>query len=169
MTEFLDKNAWMKTVYVMTGHERSKKARSLCNEARNTKIKSFKEKPKFNNSKALTVAKGSLSFGCTLQDLMSERVRVRSRRNAEAERQTPITQRTISEIRGGVEEEIVWDRMSKTTKEWWPGNVGLRWRENSCRAKISEVDGLEEWQRQTCHGHWINNKQQYLSMMGGGR
>lgn len=31
MTEFLDKNAWMKTVYVMNGHERSERARSFCN------------------------------------------------------------------------------------------------------------------------------------------
>lgn len=44
LTEFLDKNAWMKTVYLLSGFERSEKARSLCNRDRHSKIKNLKEK-----------------------------------------------------------------------------------------------------------------------------
>jgi hypothetical protein len=41
------------------------------------------------------------SYYNTLQELMSERVRIRTRRNKEAQSQLPLTQRTLSEIKVG--------------------------------------------------------------------
>lgn len=58
------------------------------------------------------------------------------------------------------------ERMAQTTQEWWPGRLSGRRRENSCRAKVTEVEGLEEWQRQRhLGGHWIDSKQKYLNAM----
>jgi PHD/YefM family antitoxin component YafN of YafNO toxin-antitoxin module len=44
LTEFWDKNSWMKTVYLMNGHERSERSRSFNNRDRDGKIKNLKER-----------------------------------------------------------------------------------------------------------------------------
>jgi hypothetical protein len=116
----------MNTVCLLSGHERSYKARSLCNRDRQEKIKSFREKPQFENT-AVQKPIVNQSYYNTLSDLMSERVRIRTRRNKEAEKQVPLTQRTISEIRvGEIENQNIRTKMSQTTQEWYPALKGDR-------------------------------------------
>jgi len=52
---------------------------------------------------------------------MSERVRIRSKRNSEAEKQIPMSQRTISDLRiTELEDENIRAKVSKTAQEWYP-------------------------------------------------
>jgi hypothetical protein len=52
---------------------------------------------------------------------MSERVRIRTRRNSEAEKHIPISQRTISVLQiGELEDQNIREKMSKTAQEWHP-------------------------------------------------
>ena len=44
LTEFWDKNGWMKETYLMAGHERSERSRSINNRDRDSKIKTLKER-----------------------------------------------------------------------------------------------------------------------------
>ena len=50
MGEFLDKNAWMNTVYVMTGDERSQRARQINNFERTHRIKSVKKPQDYDSN-----------------------------------------------------------------------------------------------------------------------
>jgi hypothetical protein len=53
---------------------------------------------------------------------MSERVRIRSRRNQEASKQAPLSQRKLSDTSASLfEVESVRSKMIQTTKEWYKG------------------------------------------------
>lgn len=50
MTEFIDKNGWMKTVYVMNGNERSIDSRKVSNKDRTLRLSKMKEKSEYQNN-----------------------------------------------------------------------------------------------------------------------
>jgi hypothetical protein len=94
---------------------------------------------------------------------MSEKLRIRARRNKEAERRTPLRQRAISELKpaGSYERDNVISTMSKTTQEWHCASKERRGRELSMRGNIGRVDefevkegDLESWQRRTQNSKW---------------
>lgn len=85
----------MNGVYLMSGHERSERARSFNNQDRDSKIKNLKERIQYD-SEIIKKPAVNQSYFQTMESLMSERVRIRTRRNSEAKRHIPLTQRTIS-------------------------------------------------------------------------
>jgi hypothetical protein len=72
----------------------------------------------FENKNALK-ATVNQKYHETISDLMSEKVRIRQRRNNLAERQAPLTARKIYTPQiGQLDAEIVMQKMTKTTNEW---------------------------------------------------
>lgn len=90
----------MNGAYIMSGHERSERARSFNNQDRDSKIKNLKERIQYE-SEIIKKPVVNQSYFQTMETLMSERVRIRSRRNSEAQRRIPLTQRAISELKVG--------------------------------------------------------------------
>jgi hypothetical protein len=110
----------MNGVYLMSGHERSERARSFNNQDRDSKISTLKGRIQYDSeiTKRPTV---NQAYFQTMETLMSERVRIRARRNSEAQKQVPLTQRTISELKiGELEGQNIKSKMANTTKEWYP-------------------------------------------------
>ena len=117
----LDKNSWMKTAYIMSGFERSQQSRELNNNDRSHKIQSLK-KPKDYDSKLTYKPNSNMGQTYhTIEDIMSQKARIRSRRNQEAKRQLPFSQRKLSEADTSVVEmESLKSKMAQTTRQLLP-------------------------------------------------
>lgn len=64
--------------------------------------------------------KTNQSYHQTLEDIMSQKVRIRNRRNLEAESRVPKTQRALSEHqKNQFDQESVQSQMAKTTKDFY--------------------------------------------------
>ena len=93
---------------------------------------------------------------------MIEKARIRGRRNKEAERQKPMSQRKIESVEIGVmDKEAIRTKMSQTTTDWLgKTRKGFRTDEMSFgvtkreEMESEEVGKLEEWQRRTCRAKW---------------
>jgi hypothetical protein len=68
--EFLDKNAWMNGVYMMSGHERSERARSFNNTDRDSKIRNLKERIQYD-SEIIKKPVVNQTYFQTMETLMS--------------------------------------------------------------------------------------------------
>ena len=95
---------------------------------------------------------------------MSEKVRIRSRRNQEAKRQIPLSQRKLEDTEASLLDiETIKSKMIQTTTDWHKGGKKSKVsREMSLRepvlAKLESeefgMNDLEEWQRKTCKSKW---------------
>jgi hypothetical protein len=96
LSEFMDKNGWMSPVVPIMGFERTEKARVLSNRDRQNRINSLKVKPAYENP-AAKKPEVSPEYSNTISVVMTEKLRIRNKRQDLARRQVPATARAVPE------------------------------------------------------------------------
>jgi hypothetical protein len=116
----MDKNGWMAPVMPIMGFERTEEARDLSNAARRNRINSLKPRVEYENP-AEPKTKVNQTYFNTISGLMSEKLRIRKKRQDLHKGQLPAAPRVIAEqsLPDPLHLENVEERMAKTTKDFY--------------------------------------------------
>ena len=114
----MDKNGWMSSVVPIMGFEKTEHARSLCNRDRQHRINSLQVRPNYENPTAKK-ARINPEYHNTISGVMSEKLRIRKKRQDLNARQGPATARTLERDTDPLLVENIEDSMAKTNMDFY--------------------------------------------------
>ena len=116
----MDKNGWISAVMPLMGFERTDDARNVSNAVRKKRINSLKPRVAYENP-AEPKTKINQQYFNKISGLMSEKVRIRKKRQDLMKGQIPAAPRIIAEQNqpDPLHLQNVEERMAKTTKDFY--------------------------------------------------